>query len=402
MDWYHKLSIKTKLLGNFSALILLTLIISSSAIYSLRQAQNVAASVHVTLLERFELVDTIRTVAYELNIALVGFLNSIEFGNSLKVQEEVRKIGVPFEENVLKLPSGVYPQQVQQLEEDAAALMKLCQGTLEPLVIEGKTTQALTFYEHEVKQHVQRILDNLNYIRDGQIDEVNRDVDLAADSTPLFIVSIITVISIVFSLVIAFATAGYITRALTVLSNNIKLMERQDFSQAIKLKYNDEFGNVGQTLEALRVQQAKIMKDLVALSGRISKEMERALASRTSSSTSEISDKVDGMEKVANDATNSMERAVKGMEDLAQNTSGLETVLGDISHHVNEVNAQIEQIAAAAEEQTTASNEISQSMQDLTNSAREVANIAKENLSVINNTLGEIDILTNTMSKFKF
>ncbi len=128
----------------------------------------------------------------------------------------------------------------------------------------------------------------------------------------------------------------------------------------------------------------------------------RALASRTSSSTGEISSKVKGMEVVANDATVSMEQAVTGMECLSQNTSGLETVLNEISSNVQEVNAQIEQIAAAAEEQSTASNEISSNMQELTESSRDVASIANENLQMIHNTSDEVERLMDILKEFKF
>ncbi len=127
----------------------------------------------------------------------------------------------------------------------------------------------------------------------------------------------------------------------------------------------------------------------------------RALASRTSSSTSEITDKVERMVSVANQANDSMAKSVSGISSLADDTSLLDNVLTEVLNHVQDVNTQITQIAAAAEEQTNASNEISHSMQELTDITRDVAAIAEETSAVVNNSFNQINILNDNISKFK-
>ena len=127
----------------------------------------------------------------------------------------------------------------------------------------------------------------------------------------------------------------------------------------------------------------------------------RALASRTSSSTSEITDKVERMVDVANQANDSMAKSVSGIASLADDTSLLDSVLTEVLNHVQDVNTQISQIAAAAEEQTNASNEISHSMQELTDITRDVAGIAEETSAVVNNSFNQIGILNDNIRKFK-
>ena len=89
----------------------------------------------------------------------------------------------------------------------------------------------------------------------------------------------------------------------------------------------------------------------------------RALASRSSSSTQEITKMVSQIQSDANSANESMTNTLGEMKDLAERASGVTNILNDINGHVDDVNSQIGQIATAAQQQTTATSEISNNMQ---------------------------------------
>lgn len=99
----------------------------------------------------------------------------------------------------------------------------------------------------------------------------------------------------------------------------------------------------------------------------------RALASRTSNSTQEITSMVTGVQKDAAVANEAMVSSVKDMSGLAEKSASIGTLLNNIIENVENVSAQINQIATAAEEQTTATSEISSNMQDITNVAKSFA-----------------------------
>ncbi len=104
----------------------------------------------------------------------------------------------------------------------------------------------------------------------------------------------------------------------------------------------------------------------------------RALASRSSSSTQEITKMVSQIQSDANSANESMTNTLGEMKDLAERASGVTDILNDINSHVDNVNSQIGQIATAAQQQTTATSEISNNMQGVSTLTRQSANSSQD------------------------
>ncbi|MDD5869162.1 MAG: methyl-accepting chemotaxis protein [Succinatimonas sp.] len=127
----------------------------------------------------------------------------------------------------------------------------------------------------------------------------------------------------------------------------------------------------------------------------------RALASRTSSSTSEITKMVSQIQENANTANESMQSSVQNMDNLAVETSTIESLLNDITDQVSSVNAQITQIATAAEQQTTATSEISTNMQDITHSSESLSNDCAQAKQEVGNSVKLLRNLLDTLSRIK-
>jgi methyl-accepting chemotaxis protein len=120
----------------------------------------------------------------------------------------------------------------------------------------------------------------------------------------------------------------------------------------------------------------------------------RALASRTSTSTQEITKMVAQIQMNANTANESMQSSVKNMDNLAVETSTIEELLNDITMQVGNVNSQITQIATAAEQQTTATSEISGNMQDITSASQQLS----EDVSVAKNEVDKSMVMLKDLS----
>ena len=127
----------------------------------------------------------------------------------------------------------------------------------------------------------------------------------------------------------------------------------------------------------------------------------RALASRTSSSTQEISRMVKSIQEEAATATSSINDSVANMDIVASDAEQIMTILSDINEHVSAVNAQITQIATAAEEQTAATGEISGHMQTITQVASDMREDAQHQYGVMEGTTKDLNDLLKELSFFK-
>ncbi len=276
MNWYHNLAIKTKLIMSFSILMVLTLIITSVSLYALNLNRKAAHNVEYVLNERFERMDDIRTDAYRLNILMVAYINSVEFGNSEDVLRQMLTVAEPFSKKVVEFNDGLYPDAMRELRAATADLEQNFMRNLRPLVSSGNGAGALKLYESQLKPDIDKIISSIDLMRSGMFKRITDDVMQAEDPTPIITVSVITVLSIAFSLFIAFFTSGYIVKALNAVIRCISTMEKQDFTRSIKVKYFDDFGRLIQSVENLRIQQATVMRNLVEISKHISGEMKEA------------------------------------------------------------------------------------------------------------------------------
>ena len=127
----------------------------------------------------------------------------------------------------------------------------------------------------------------------------------------------------------------------------------------------------------------------------------RALASRTSKSTQEITSMVSMIQEDANGANSAMQQSVEQMDSISQETSALNEILNEVTTKVSEVSAQITQIATAAEEQTTATAEISTNMKNITDGSKNLAVEVDLVNSNINETRAELDKLVEIVRQFE-
>ncbi|MBR1612317.1 MAG: hypothetical protein IJ671_02060 [Succinivibrio sp.] len=128
----------------------------------------------------------------------------------------------------------------------------------------------------------------------------------------------------------------------------------------------------------------------------------RALASRTSSSTQEITKMVSQIQTEAKKADDAMHLSVKVMDVLASDSGEIEHILSSLTERVNEVSGQITQIATAAEQQTVATSEISSNMKNITDGSRELAESIQSINSNIKESNDQVVLMLDMVSHFKY
>lgn len=127
----------------------------------------------------------------------------------------------------------------------------------------------------------------------------------------------------------------------------------------------------------------------------------RALASRTSNSTQEITNMVQKVQVDACQADEAMQISTKVMDSLANESGEIEEILNTLTTKVNEVTCQITQIATATEQQTVATSEISSNMKQITDGSKELAEDLVDVNEDIKQTNTQLTVLSNMVSEFK-
>ena len=127
----------------------------------------------------------------------------------------------------------------------------------------------------------------------------------------------------------------------------------------------------------------------------------RALASRTSKSTQEITNMVTQIQTYATDANDAMQISVQQMDAISTETNEIHGILHTVTTQVAEVSTQITQIATAAEEQTTATAEISSNMKNITDGSKALANEVSTVNSNINQTKEQLEELVDIVHQFE-
>ena len=127
----------------------------------------------------------------------------------------------------------------------------------------------------------------------------------------------------------------------------------------------------------------------------------RNLAIRTAKSTQEINEMVQTIQEYAESASVSITNSVENMDKVANDAKELESLLNDITSHVVDLNSQITQIATSAEEQTTATGEISANAQNVTQASSEMTAQASMQNDCIKSTLEELKGLQKALSFFR-
>lgn len=126
----------------------------------------------------------------------------------------------------------------------------------------------------------------------------------------------------------------------------------------------------------------------------------RALAMRTAQSTKEIAAMVSAVQADTEEATQSINRSVDQMQNVANDAQALETSLNNINEAVLAVNSQIIHIAAAAEEQINATAEISNNMQNISNSSQQATDVAENAARVADYCEGLVSGLLDELNFF--
>ena len=548
MSWILNLKTKVKLLIAFITMVVLTIIVSITSAVSNYYAATTAEEVTQVLQKSYNRVSNTQKAFQDIDIATTTFLYKARHLSQDKVDAFIKeadnklnslvKIVNIMNENIIgtRPSSEGYKKTILELKEISKQYVQSYNKEVKPFALAGDVRTALDNYLNTTQALSNACVDRFKALVDEQVSTAIAYSHDASDPTLLYTGIIITLITVIFALVIAFAISGYIGKHLNLTIEYCNKIADGNLDFEIEKAYNDDFGDANRALEKMRdslnetialvahrtratqealrklevvnktivdhasqtesqsvtvaaasdemvstttdiarncenasvtsenskqittngqqkvreavngireeslkvqsgadivkvlaqksfdigsivntIEEIAAQTNLLALNAAIEAarageagrgfavvaDEVRALASRTSRSTQEISNMVSDIQNDANKATESINQSVESMNVLSEDASSIETIFHDITQHVIEVNTQITQIATAAEEQSTATNEISTNIQGITDLTGEVASNSRQSEDEIIKTVEKLEALKEKIEFFK-
>ena len=395
MGWYKSLPIKTKLLISFTTIIILTCIITGSALLSMRNAQQVASYVNWTLNERYVRIDNAIVSTRNSQNDLVLFINAENRSERNATESTLNTRLTELKGYSDALQMGRFPTEISAIKQALNTVIEVAQRDLMPLTrtIDDASPanqgdirlQATHIYSSKILPQLNTAFNNLNMVRDAQVQEVVDQVNSIASTTPMVIVSGIAIFSIILALAIALISADYIKRALQQSIEHIQYFEACDFSHEVRTGFSDEFGKVGTALEHLRQTMVEVIHKIQEMSRRISSDMNDA-----EEAVNRLSQNASSSENRAITIAAAADQMVSTTQDIAQNceqASNLANQSNDITHQgMVQAKTSIQAIFDQAEQTKTNNKQ----MEKMINQSRSITSMV--------NTIDEIAAQTNLLA----
>lgn len=314
-----------------------------------------------------------------------------------------------------KIASGDMRDKVVSTRKDE--LKPLADSLEEMRQVWQKDIASIVNVTNSLGKVIDELSDASDKIGDTAEDNQNRAITVAAASDEM----VSTTQDIASNCEKASATAEESTRATTEGVSKVQSIIDKIESQVNKSKADAELvqnlaaqaqkiGSIVQTIDEIASQTNLLALNAAieaARAGEAGKgfavvaDEVRALASRTSTSTQEITRMVSSVQSDAKDADDAMQVSVKVMDALSEESALIEQILNDLTNKVNEVSGQISQIATAAEQQTVATSEISSNMKSITDGSKSLHEAITDIDGDIKDSNEQVVNLMNMVAEFK-
>jgi methyl-accepting chemotaxis protein len=362
MNLLKSLSVSSKFIGAFGIIILLTIIISYTALSNIKNSNEAATITNSYLNETYSIIlntneklARIRAIAFDIKDTPSNWNQQTES----ELNELFSELTADISKNINNVVKGDsfknYPRIIELFKELNSSLQEIPSNFNENLKVALNKNESVVelnrVYSNTIYLKLGISTDKSNALTNALIDAVNDKMATLKSKVPFFTVLTLAIISTLISVGIAFILYSIFVGILRKAVIKADQLASGDFSSPIYTHFKDEFGHMLHALENIRVR---------------------------------IKDEILTIRQTANET----------LEYISQ--------INDITVQINEggkiTGEQALSVATAAEEMVATTNDIASNCENAANASETSQNITHEGCTKVNNT---INIIKTQVEKTK-
>ena len=264
------MTIKAKLRLSYFLMIVVSLMLSWSALSSMLKSHDVASYVHTTLVDRYS--RTRRTG--DLISQIEAQMEKISLGaDSRPIVPVIDDLSKQLQLAVDEMQESRYPTEVGAVKQSTRLYLESLNKRVFPALEALDETQAMTYHSVEMIPHYIVIQNNIVKINGYQIEGVTEQSEAMNDTSGIVTVGVVTVVQLIIALFIMFYMPSVIIGNIRNVIRISKVMADGKLNIAIDTARKDEFKALLQSLETMRVSWSKGVEKIQSVSSNIHRQM---------------------------------------------------------------------------------------------------------------------------------
>ncbi|MDB2157132.1 methyl-accepting chemotaxis protein [Clostridium butyricum] len=387
-----KLAIKIRIV--FFIILTFTIVISALSYYEIKQAKN---SIEKLAVEEQYLTKTINNMNFNF-VSKAANIRGFALTGDEKLKDEyfnLSKKNDSLEEELMSmLKSSESKKYLEQFKEQDKAYSSTVENNFLPFIYEGKLKEAGDNLKYnalpigeKAKDAMANLLNVLDKERQDRTDKFQSDIEVSKN-----VITIMSLIAILLSFLGAIWIIRLIIEPINKLSIGANLISKGDLTQEIKLKSNDELGQLGKAFNKMSNDLRDIIYRIIDSASTLGAASEELLASaqETASSTHQINISVSNI----SDGAAHQSKSIEGATDVVQK---LLNKINNVSKYIQDTD---ECTIKAAEDSNSGLNKVEEAVikiENIQHSATEMS-YAIVNLDNYSKEIGKITEVIQNIS----
>ncbi len=348
---FQNMSVKIKVMGGFLVVILFTLIIGISALTIINNFNSAASEVH-------EILNTRHARTHNVSLSIIAFDDAIYqairnpgSGNMQDIQEKFETMM-----GYISALKGATDPEASKRIKDSGAKMQAVYNQLMEAVKNGEVDTAEQLYDTVIDPSITTATRSVDSINEKQIKNAGAKIEANVSMWPIYATLALLIIAAVVATIIAMAVTNYTIRNLNTALKAATAIADGDLTVSIGSRGRDEFANLINATEKMRVQ-------LHTLVGQIKGSVSRAVSdfNEIHAITEQINTSAQTTESKAVTVAAASDEMVSTTSDIAKNCQSAaatsdeanattESGVNEVQSTINSIQAQVVKTKKDAEQ----------------------------------------------------